>query len=152
MGGQILPAHSTEQSTIKNETLFLGNRATECTCLLLRESASWYGQDTRGRRKAANPSQRSRVCMSSRYKLAANDAILVYSDRHANASLNQTHKCNCSVSRHYPSSCFFLFKTQNVSETAFCLRLQVEPTQLGRIDRASPYLRRRGLALSIGPN
>jgi hypothetical protein len=27
-----------------------------------------------------------------------------------------------------------------VSETGFCLRLQVEPTQLGPIDRASPYL------------
>jgi hypothetical protein len=30
----------------------------------------------------------------------------------------------------------------NVSETGFSLRLQVEPTQLGPIDRASPYLRR----------
>jgi hypothetical protein len=29
----------------------------------------------------------------------------------------------------------------NVSETGFCLRLQVKPTQLGPIDRASPYLR-----------
>jgi hypothetical protein len=29
----------------------------------------------------------------------------------------------------------------NVSETEFCFRLQVEPTQLGPIDRASPYLR-----------
>jgi hypothetical protein len=28
----------------------------------------------------------------------------------------------------------------NVSETAFCLRLQVKPTQLGPMDRASPYL------------
>jgi hypothetical protein len=28
-----------------------------------------------------------------------------------------------------------------VSETGFCLRLQVKPTQLGQIDRASPYLR-----------
>jgi hypothetical protein len=27
----------------------------------------------------------------------------------------------------------------NVSETGFCLRLQVKPTQLGPIDRASPY-------------
>jgi hypothetical protein len=35
----------------------------------------------------------------------------------------------------------FLFKTRNVSETGFCLRLQVEPTQLGPIDRASPCLR-----------
>jgi hypothetical protein len=28
----------------------------------------------------------------------------------------------------------------NVSETGFCLRFQVKPTQLGPIDRASPYL------------
>jgi hypothetical protein len=28
----------------------------------------------------------------------------------------------------------------NVSETGFYLRLQVKPTQLGPIDRASPYL------------
>jgi hypothetical protein len=36
-----------------------------------------------------------------------------------------------------------LFKAYNVPETGFCLRLQVEPTQLGPIDRAtgSPYLR-----------
>jgi hypothetical protein len=30
----------------------------------------------------------------------------------------------------------------NVPDTRFCLRLQVEPTQLGPIDRASPYLRK----------
>jgi hypothetical protein len=35
---------------------------------------------------------------------------------------------------------FYLFKTYNVSETGFCLRLKVKPTQLGPIDRASPYL------------
>jgi hypothetical protein len=32
-------------------------------------------------------------------------------------------------------------KKHNVSETGFCLRLQVKPTQLDPIDRASPYLR-----------
>jgi hypothetical protein len=31
----------------------------------------------------------------------------------------------------------FLFKTQNVLETGFYIRLQVEPTQLGPMDRAS---------------
>jgi hypothetical protein len=47
---------------------------------------------------------------------------------------------------HYPSTCvclktaLFIFQN-NVSETGFCLRLQVKPTQLGPIDRASPYLR-----------
>jgi hypothetical protein len=34
----------------------------------------------------------------------------------------------------------FLFKTHNVVETGFYLCLQVEPTHLGPIDRASPYL------------
>jgi hypothetical protein len=29
----------------------------------------------------------------------------------------------------------------NVSETAFCLRLQAKPTRSGQIDRASPHLR-----------
>jgi hypothetical protein len=31
-----------------------------------------------------------------------------------------------------------------VSESDFCLRLQVNPTQFGTIDRAGPYLRRLG--------
>jgi hypothetical protein len=34
----------------------------------------------------------------------------------------------------------FLFKTHDVSETGFCLRFQVGPTQLGPIDRVNPYL------------
>jgi hypothetical protein len=33
------------------------------------------------------------------------------------------------------------FSKHSVSETGFCLRLLVKPTQLGQIDRASPYLR-----------
>jgi hypothetical protein len=36
----------------------------------------------------------------------------------------------------------FLFKTHSVSETGFCLRPQVEATQLGPIDIATPYLRK----------
>jgi hypothetical protein len=43
------------------------------------------------------------------------------------------------VSGHYLSFCFYL--KSNVSETGFCLHLQVKPTQLDTIDRASPYLR-----------
>jgi hypothetical protein len=43
---------------------------------------------------------------------------------------------NYGISGHYPSSCFHL--KYNVSEIGFCLRLQVEPTQLGPIDRVSP--------------
>jgi hypothetical protein len=35
----------------------------------------------------------------------------------------------------------FIFSKHNVSETGFCLRLQVEPTRLGPVNRASPYLR-----------
>jgi hypothetical protein len=38
-------------------------------------------------------------------------------------------------------SCLYLQCHHNVSKTEFCLRLQVKPTQLGPIDRASPYLR-----------
>jgi hypothetical protein len=38
----------------------------------------------------------------------------------------------------------FLFTTSNITETEFCLRLHVEHTQLGLIDRASPYLRTPG--------
>jgi hypothetical protein len=45
---------------------------------------------------------------------------------------------NYSVSGCYPSPCFYL--KYNISEIGFCLRLQVEPTHLGPIDRASPYL------------
>jgi hypothetical protein len=36
-----------------------------------------------------------------------------------------------------------VFILKHVSETGFCLRLQVEPTQLGPIDTASRYLRNR---------
>jgi hypothetical protein len=43
------------------------------------------------------------------------------------------------VSGHYSSSYFYL--KQNVSKTGFCPYLQVEPTQLGPVDRVSPYLR-----------
>jgi hypothetical protein len=43
----------------------------------------------------------------------------------------------------------FLFKIHNVLETGFCLRLQVKPTQLGSVDRASPYLRGPRLAMKV---
>jgi hypothetical protein len=46
------------------------------------------------------------------------------------------------VSGYYPSSCLYL--KHNVSDTGFSLLLQAKPTQLGPIDRASPYLRRCG--------
>jgi hypothetical protein len=48
---------------------------------------------------------------------------------------------------HYPSSCFYLkrcpfyFPKHSDSETGFCLRLPVRPTEFGPIDRASLYLR-----------
>jgi hypothetical protein len=45
------------------------------------------------------------------------------------------------------ASCFYL--KHNVSETGFCLRLQVKPTQLNQIDRASPYLRTNFLSRGI---
>jgi hypothetical protein len=49
------------------------------------------------------------------------------------------HQYRYYVSGHYPSSCLY-FSKHNVSETGFCLRLHVKPTQLGPIDGASPYL------------
>jgi hypothetical protein len=39
-----------------------------------------------------------------------------------------------------PTILFLIFRN-NISETGFCLRLQVKPTQLGPLDRTSPYLR-----------
>jgi hypothetical protein len=39
-------------------------------------------------------------------------------------------------------SIVLLLLKNNISKTLFCLRLQVKPTQLGAIDRASPCLRR----------
>jgi hypothetical protein len=47
---------------------------------------------------------------------------------------------NYCPSAHNPLFCFYL-KYTKVAEIGLCLRLQVEPTQLGSIDRASPYLR-----------
>jgi hypothetical protein len=44
------------------------------------------------------------------------------------------------LSGHYPSSCLYMktpvyFSKHKVLETGFCLRLQVNPNQLGPIDR-----------------
>jgi hypothetical protein len=59
-------------------------------------------------------------------------------------SLNIEDQSMCSkVFGYYPSSCLYLkcssvsFSKQNVSETGFCLRLQVKPTQLDPIDRVN---------------
>jgi hypothetical protein len=62
---------------------------------------------------------------------------------------NSSTKYKYYVFGHYSSSCLYLknsavyFLKHNVSETGFCLRLQVKPTPLAPIDRASPYLRRQ---------
>jgi hypothetical protein len=42
------------------------------------------------------------------------------------------------VSEHY-AYCPFYISKHSISETGFCLHLQVKPTQLGLIGRASPY-------------
>jgi hypothetical protein len=49
-------------------------------------------------------------------------------------------------SGHNPS--FVFYSKQNVSETGYCVRLQVEPTELDR-DRTGPGWRKR-LAISTG--
>jgi hypothetical protein len=55
----------------------------------------------------------------------------------------QTH---LNIMHVFLTSCFYL--KHNVSETVFCLLLQVEPTDLGTIDRASPYPPHAGLEKS----
>jgi hypothetical protein len=56
------------------------------------------------------------------------------------------------------SIALFFYLKYNVSETGFCLRVQVESTQLDPIDRYSPYLRRLDSVsvfsgtYSVGPN
>jgi hypothetical protein len=46
--------------------------------------------------------------------------------------------CSYCVSGHYPSSC--LFEMHSILEIGFCLHLQMKPTHLGSVNRASPYL------------
>jgi hypothetical protein len=41
------------------------------------------------------------------------------------------------------------FSKYDVSETGFCLRLQVKSIQLSPIDRASPHLRKVTLTLTV---
>jgi hypothetical protein len=70
--------------------------------------------------------------------------------------ITEMHLCIVNTNRtgkkyyvfgHYLSSCLylktvlFIFQNTMYSETEFCLRLQVKPTQLGPIDRSIPYLR-----------
>jgi hypothetical protein len=47
------------------------------------------------------------------------------------------YPCPVFIYKHHP----VYFSKQNVSDNGFCLRLQVKPTQLGPIDKTSPYLR-----------
>jgi hypothetical protein len=49
--------------------------------------------------------------------------------------LNEKYQYDLHSSGHYLLC--LLFKKRNVSETGSCLRLQVEPTQMGEIDTAS---------------
>jgi hypothetical protein len=51
------------------------------------------------------------------------------------------HRFIIQLLRFWTSSIDLFLCKNNVSETEFCLRLQVEPTQMGQIDRASPCLR-----------
>jgi hypothetical protein len=42
--------------------------------------------------------------------------------------------------RFWTLSIVLFYLKHNVSETGFCLHLQVDPSQLGSIDKDSPYL------------
>jgi hypothetical protein len=45
--------------------------------------------------------------------------------------------------------CPVSYLRHDVIETGFCLRSQLEPTQLGPVDRARPHLGKEGLALLL---
>jgi hypothetical protein len=55
--------------------------------------------------------------------------------------------CNYHNSGHIHRPVFYL--KQDISGTEFCLRLQLEPTRLGPLNRASLFLSRAGL---VSPN
>jgi hypothetical protein len=55
--------------------------------------------------------------------------------------------CTVFIWKHRP----VYFSKYNVSETGFCLRLQVRPTQLGSIERTSHYFWRRSTILLREP-
>jgi hypothetical protein len=50
------------------------------------------------------------------------------------------HRPKVSSSARCVSVAYAVCRYKHILETGFCLRLQVKPTQLGPIDRASPYL------------
>jgi hypothetical protein len=59
--------------------------------------------------------------------------------------VTMVHEYKYYVFGHYPLSGLYLkhrpiYFSKHVSETGFCLRLQVKPTQLGPIDSPGPYL------------
>jgi hypothetical protein len=68
------------------------------------------------------------------------------SHRHHHHHHHRHHQGKYYVSGHFfvlsssENTALFVFQN-SFSETGFCLRLQIKPTQLGPIDRASPYLR-----------
>jgi hypothetical protein len=62
---------------------------------------------------------------------------------------NNFSSYNCHSSGHHPSSCL-LFKIRRFG-TWFCLCLQVEPIDLGPLNRASPCLQTQ-IALSVRPS
>jgi hypothetical protein len=78
--------------------------------------------------------------------LCGDEYKLIY-ENFSNTPLISPFMIKYYVSGHYPSSCLYLkhrpvyISKHSVSEIGFSLRLQVKSTQLGPVDRASPYLR-----------
>jgi hypothetical protein len=64
----------------------------------------------------------------------SNTAIYCSSGKVCRNIMSWTLSIVLSLSKNHP----VYFSKHNVSETRFCLRLQVKPTQLDPIDRASP--------------
>jgi hypothetical protein len=77
------------------------------------------------------------------FRLPSNDGIRPNTSQYVNTY-------NCHNSGHYPSS-YLCFK-YDVSETEFCLHLQVEPTQSGSVVLVSVAgVRRLKVTRSVGP-
>jgi hypothetical protein len=109
--------------------LFMSSVTTTCVLYRTRFYEMFYSQYSKVQ-KSSNSVYHSTVLQHSLLQFAGTECRYKY-----------------YVFGHYPSSSLDLttpssvFLKHNISETGFCFRLEVKPTQLGPIDRASPYLR-----------
>jgi hypothetical protein len=123
----------------------------EITCTMKVQTRSWLTGADMFIAPRAILTLVPRKCFTIASFFAMNDGLWIHF--HENQSINWFGNYHSIANfcfrkdSHRQLLCFwtlpivlFLFKTY-VSETGFCVRLQVEPTQLGPIDKASPYHR-----------